>query len=61
METHCPIGEEDWHAIDSHIKGKIVKDIRDRFVIPDGAEYDKQALKRANKAWRQHRFSLKKE
>ncbi|KAL2904735.1 Alpha-2-macroglobulin, partial [Bienertia sinuspersici] len=61
METHCPIGEEDWHAIDSHIKRRIVKDIRDRFVIPDGAEYDKQALKRANKAWRQYRFSLKKE
>ncbi|KAL2899895.1 Valine--tRNA ligase, partial [Bienertia sinuspersici] len=61
METHCPVGEEDWHAIDSHIKGKIVKDIRDRFVIPDGAEYDKQALKRANKAWRQYKFSLKKE
>ncbi|KAL2892632.1 DNA-directed RNA polymerase subunit beta [Bienertia sinuspersici] len=61
METYCPIGEEDWHAIDSHIKGKIVTDIRDRFVIPDGAEYDKQALKRANKAWRQYRFSLKKE
>ncbi|KAL2935820.1 50S ribosomal protein L9 chloroplastic, partial [Bienertia sinuspersici] len=61
METHCPVGEEDWHAIDSHIKGKIVTDIRDRFVIPDGAEYDKQALKRANKAWRQYRFSLKKE
>ncbi|KAL2923397.1 Alpha-2-macroglobulin, partial [Bienertia sinuspersici] len=61
METHCPVGEEDWHAIDSHIKGKIVKDIRDRFVIPYGAEYDKQALKRANKAWRQYRFSLKKE
>ncbi|KAL2898048.1 DNA-directed RNA polymerase subunit beta [Bienertia sinuspersici] len=61
METHCPVREEDWHAIDSHIKGKIVTDIRDRFVIPDGAEYDKQALKRANKAWRQYRFSLKKE
>ncbi|KAL2895031.1 Kinase-interacting protein 1 [Bienertia sinuspersici] len=44
METHCPVGEEDWHAIDSHIKGRIVKDIR-----------------RANKAWRQYRFSLKKE
>ncbi|KAL2936886.1 Cytochrome c oxidase subunit 7B mitochondrial [Bienertia sinuspersici] len=28
METHFPVGEEDWHAIDSHIKGKIVKDIR---------------------------------
>ncbi|KAL2893753.1 Inter-alpha-trypsin inhibitor heavy chain H1 [Bienertia sinuspersici] len=28
METHCPVGEEDWHAIDSHIKGRIVKDIR---------------------------------
>ncbi|KAL2943057.1 hypothetical protein RDABS01_031405, partial [Bienertia sinuspersici] len=66
METHCLVGEEDWHAIDSHIKGKIVKDIRllglikDHFVIPDGAEYDKQALKWANKAWRQYRFSLKK-
>ncbi|KAL2901251.1 Oocyte zinc finger protein XlCOF10, partial [Bienertia sinuspersici] len=56
----------------SHIKGKIVTDIRfyhatttcfkkDRFVIPDGAKYDKQAPKRANKAWRQYRFSLKKE
>ncbi|KAL2935014.1 Potassium voltage-gated channel subfamily S member 2 [Bienertia sinuspersici] len=22
METHCPVGEEDWHAIDSHIKGQ---------------------------------------
>ncbi|KAL2931428.1 50S ribosomal protein L13 [Bienertia sinuspersici] len=61
METHCPVGEEDWHAIDNNIKGKIVTDIRDLFVIPDSAEYDKQALKRANKAWRQYRFSLKKE
>ncbi|KAL2905645.1 Basic phospholipase A2 Cdr-13 [Bienertia sinuspersici] len=61
METHFPVGEEYWHAIDSHIKGKIVKDIRDRLVIPDGAVYDKQALKRANKAWRHYRFSLKKE
>ncbi|KAL2943496.1 hypothetical protein RDABS01_031844 [Bienertia sinuspersici] len=61
METHCPVREEDWHAIDSHIKGKMITDIRDRFVIPDGAEYDKQALKRANKAWRQYRFSLRKE
>ncbi|KAL2901724.1 Glutamyl-tRNA(Gln) amidotransferase subunit B mitochondrial [Bienertia sinuspersici] len=34
---------------------------KDRFVIPDGTENDKQALKRANKAWRQYRFSLKKE
>ncbi|KAL2938409.1 Extended synaptotagmin-2 [Bienertia sinuspersici] len=49
METHCLVVEEDWHAIDNHIKGKIVTDIRDRFVIPDGATYDKQALKRANK------------
>ncbi|KAL2943064.1 tRNA-splicing ligase RtcB [Bienertia sinuspersici] len=56
METHCLVGEEDWHAIDNHIKGQI-----DRFVIPNGTEYDKQALKRANKAWRQYRFSLKKE
>ncbi|KAL2899695.1 ATP synthase subunit b [Bienertia sinuspersici] len=61
METHCPVEEEDWHAIDSHIKGKILTDIRDRFVIPDGAEYDKQALKLANKAWRKYRFSLRKE
>ncbi|KAL2905656.1 DNA-directed RNA polymerase subunit beta, partial [Bienertia sinuspersici] len=61
METHCPVGEEDWHAIDSHIKGKIVKDIRDRFVIPDSVGYDKKALMRANKAWRQYKFSLKKE
>ncbi|KAL2904435.1 Aspartate--tRNA(Asp/Asn) ligase, partial [Bienertia sinuspersici] len=61
METHCPVGEEDLHAIDNHIKVKIVTDIRDRFVIPDGAEYDKQALKRANKAWRQYIFSLKEE
>ncbi|KAL2931850.1 MICOS complex subunit MIC27 [Bienertia sinuspersici] len=48
METHYPVGEEDWHAINSHLKGRIVKDIRDRFVIPDGAEYDKQALKRCH-------------
>ncbi|KAL2905642.1 Excisionase, partial [Bienertia sinuspersici] len=61
METHYPFGEEDWHAIDSHIKGKIVKDIRDHFVIPDGVGYDKKALMQANKAWRQYKFSLKKE
>lgn len=30
-------------------------------MIPNGAEYDNQALKRANKAWRQFRFSLKKQ
>ncbi|KAL2942690.1 Refilin-A, partial [Bienertia sinuspersici] len=54
--AHCPVGEEDSHAIENHIKGKI-----DHFVIPDGAEYDKQALKSANKAWRQYRFSLRKE
>ncbi|XP_021755992.1 uncharacterized protein LOC110721170 [Chenopodium quinoa] len=53
MESHCPVGEKDWHAIDKHFKGKIIKDIRDRFVIPPGAEYDNQALKRANKCWRQ--------
>ncbi|KAL2930825.1 Otolith matrix protein 1 [Bienertia sinuspersici] len=29
METRCPVGEEDWHAIDNHIKGKIITDIRE--------------------------------
>ncbi|XP_021743851.1 uncharacterized protein LOC110709899 [Chenopodium quinoa] len=49
METHCPLGEKNWHAIDNHIKGRIVTDMRDHFVIPNGVEYDNQALKRANK------------
>uniref|UniRef100_A0A803N7V2 Uncharacterized protein n=1 Tax=Chenopodium quinoa TaxID=63459 RepID=A0A803N7V2_CHEQI len=31
----------------------------DRFLIPSGAEYDSQALKRANKCWRQFKYSLK--
>ncbi|KAL2921319.1 Shikimate kinase [Bienertia sinuspersici] len=31
METHCLVGEEDWHAIDNHIKGKIVTDIRESY------------------------------
>uniref|UniRef100_A0A803N803 Uncharacterized protein n=1 Tax=Chenopodium quinoa TaxID=63459 RepID=A0A803N803_CHEQI len=29
MESHCPVEEKDWHAIDKHFKGKIIKDIRD--------------------------------
>uniref|UniRef100_A0A803NAB5 Transposase n=1 Tax=Chenopodium quinoa TaxID=63459 RepID=A0A803NAB5_CHEQI len=59
MESHCPVGEKDWHAIDKHFKGKIIKDIRDRFVIPPGAEYDNQALKNAKKCWKQFKYSLK--
>ncbi|XP_021747852.1 uncharacterized protein LOC110713707 [Chenopodium quinoa] len=59
MESHCPVGEKDWKAIDKNFKGKIIKDIRDRFVIPPGVEYDNQALKRANKCWRQFKYSLK--
>ncbi|XP_021736712.1 uncharacterized protein LOC110703247 isoform X1 [Chenopodium quinoa] len=59
MESRCPVGEKDWHAIDKHFKGKIVKDIREHFVIPPGEEYDNQALKRANKCWRQYKYSLK--
>ncbi|XP_021773437.1 uncharacterized protein LOC110737391 isoform X1 [Chenopodium quinoa] len=59
MESHCPVGEKDWKAIDKHFKGKIIKDIRDRFVIPPGVEYDNQALKRSNKCWRQFKYSLK--
>ncbi|XP_021719140.1 uncharacterized protein LOC110686853 [Chenopodium quinoa] len=59
MESHCPVGEKDWKAIDKHFKGKTIKDIRDRFVIPPSVEYDNQALKRANKCWRQFKYSLK--
>ncbi|XP_021773438.1 uncharacterized protein LOC110737391 isoform X2 [Chenopodium quinoa] len=29
MESHCPVGEKDWKAIDKHFKGKIIKDIRE--------------------------------
>ncbi|XP_021740076.1 uncharacterized protein LOC110706466 [Chenopodium quinoa] len=59
MESHCPVGQKDWKAIDKNFKGKIIKDIRDRFVIPPGVEYDNQALKCANKCWRQFKYSLK--
>uniref|UniRef100_A0A803NCH8 Transposase n=1 Tax=Chenopodium quinoa TaxID=63459 RepID=A0A803NCH8_CHEQI len=61
MESRCPVGEKDWHAIDKHFKGKIITDIREHFVIPPGAEYDNQALKRANKCWMQYKYSLKQQ
>ncbi|XP_021761037.1 uncharacterized protein LOC110725877 isoform X2 [Chenopodium quinoa] len=60
MESHCPLGPTDWKKIDGTIKGNVVTNMRDHFVIPDGKEYDKQALQRANKAWRQYKFELKK-
>uniref|UniRef100_A0A803LJ03 Transposase n=1 Tax=Chenopodium quinoa TaxID=63459 RepID=A0A803LJ03_CHEQI len=61
MESCCPVGEKYWHAIDNHFKGKIITDIREHFVIPLGAEYDNQALKSANKCWRQYKYSLKQQ
>uniref|UniRef100_A0A803MHU4 Uncharacterized protein n=1 Tax=Chenopodium quinoa TaxID=63459 RepID=A0A803MHU4_CHEQI len=60
MESHCPLGPTDWKKIDGTIKGNVVTNMRDHFVISDGKEYDKQALQRANKAWRQYKFELKK-
>ncbi|XP_021740694.1 uncharacterized protein LOC110706958 isoform X1 [Chenopodium quinoa] len=60
MESHCPLGPTDWKKIDGTIKGNVVTNMRDHFVIPDGKEYDKQALQRANKAWTQYKFELKK-
>ncbi|XP_021715340.1 uncharacterized protein LOC110683296 [Chenopodium quinoa] len=35
--------------------------LKEHFVIPPGAEYDNQALKRANKCWRQYKYSLKRQ
>ncbi|XP_021755723.1 uncharacterized protein LOC110720933 isoform X2 [Chenopodium quinoa] len=61
IETYCPLGEEDWHAIDEHFKKMIINEMRDRFVIPIGELYNKAALKRVNKSWRQYKFNLKKD
>ncbi|XP_021740083.1 uncharacterized protein LOC110706469 [Chenopodium quinoa] len=61
MESHyiVQLGKKIGMQSTSILKGKIIKDIRDRFLIPSGAEYDSQALKRANKCWRQFKYSLK--
>uniref|UniRef100_A0A803LPR4 Uncharacterized protein n=1 Tax=Chenopodium quinoa TaxID=63459 RepID=A0A803LPR4_CHEQI len=61
IETYCPLGEEDWHAIDEHFKKKIINVMRDRFVIPIDELYNKAALKHVNKSWRQYKFNLKKD
>ncbi|KAL2937733.1 Mitochondrial inner membrane protease ATP23, partial [Bienertia sinuspersici] len=47
IETHCLVGEEDWHAIDNRIKGTIVTDKRNL------SEYGKKARAFLNKY---HRF-----
>ncbi|KNA07318.1 hypothetical protein SOVF_173020, partial [Spinacia oleracea] len=59
VEKYCPLEEGEWPDIDGDVKGKMIDQIRDRFVIPDHPEYNKQILKRANKSWRQYKHSLK--
>ncbi|KNA21467.1 hypothetical protein SOVF_042760, partial [Spinacia oleracea] len=59
VEEYCPLGEREWPDIDADVKAKMIEQIRDRFVIPDHPEYNKQILKRANKSWRKYKHSLK--
>ncbi|KAL2930191.1 Endo-1 4-beta-xylanase, partial [Bienertia sinuspersici] len=45
METHCLVREEDWHAIDSHIKGKTLQ-----WLIKPGGSIDSHWNKEYYKA-----------
>ncbi|XP_048493064.2 uncharacterized protein LOC125493631 [Beta vulgaris subsp. vulgaris] len=59
VETYCPVGEVNWHNVDKKLKAMLVEEVKERFVIPDGPEYEKQILKRANRSWRHFKHELK--
>ncbi|KNA08412.1 hypothetical protein SOVF_162860, partial [Spinacia oleracea] len=61
MEAYCPVGDKNWKKVDGALKAKLVQEIEDRFVIPDGLVYITQILKCANKSWKQYKYSLKKD
>ncbi|KAK9671294.1 hypothetical protein RND81_12G019700 [Saponaria officinalis] len=57
---YCPIRETNWHHVNEQYKIDIITLIRDRFIIPEGDNYDQGILKRMGRSMRQYRHMLKK-
>ncbi|KAL2905720.1 hypothetical protein RDABS01_004430 [Bienertia sinuspersici] len=53
QERFCLVRELDWHHIDEVLLADMIKEIRGRFVIPDGGIYINKILSFIVKVWRQ--------
>ncbi|KAJ8429361.1 hypothetical protein Cgig2_021332 [Carnegiea gigantea] len=57
----CPNGEFGWHKVDKVYKADIVGLVRQKFVLPPNEIVDKKLLRCVGKAWRNHRYQLKRD
>uniref|UniRef100_A0A803N3I5 DUF4218 domain-containing protein n=1 Tax=Chenopodium quinoa TaxID=63459 RepID=A0A803N3I5_CHEQI len=60
-EEFCPVGILNWHKLSSNMRGNIVNLVRAHFLLPKGKEMKNAILKRIGKAWKNHRYALKKD
>ncbi|KAL6550509.1 hypothetical protein OROMI_020997 [Orobanche minor] len=60
IERFCPIGEINWHFVNKTLKADIIVLVRSKFVLPPGDVYNKKALIRTAKYWRDYKHELKK-
>ncbi|KAJ8441931.1 hypothetical protein Cgig2_020076 [Carnegiea gigantea] len=57
----CPIGEKNWHKVDKVYKADIIALVRQKFVLPPNEIVNKKLMRCVGKAWRNHRYLLKKQ
>ncbi|KAL6565440.1 hypothetical protein OROHE_004495 [Orobanche hederae] len=60
IERFCPIGEINWHFVNKTLKADIIVLVRSKFMLPPGDVYNKKALIRTAKYWRDYKHELKK-
>ncbi|XP_021719131.1 uncharacterized protein LOC110686844 isoform X1 [Chenopodium quinoa] len=60
-EEFCPVGILNWDKLSSNMRGNIVNLVRAHFLLPEGKEMRNAILKRIGKAWKNHRYALKKD